>query len=243
VFINIIRNAIEALDGPGRLQLRVDQQGRHAVAEIIDDGPGIGTDIAERIFDPCFTTKQRGAAGSTGGSGLGLSISARIVKEHGGTILATPGPAGGTCFTVTLPVADAEPEVGVDPAAGRSTFPPGVAVLVVDDEPDICEMIRTALSLRGAYVVVAGSGEEALDLCHREKFDAAFVDFSMSGLSGHDLGRAMVKAQPELPLVFMSGRRVEVDGNPHVADFLKKPFDLHEIQLKLREVLDSALAN
>jgi CheY-like chemotaxis protein len=90
---------------------------------------------------------------------------------------------------------------------------------------------------------VAASGEEALDLCRREHFDAAFVDFLMTGLSGHELGRALAKAQPELPLVFMSGRRIDAAEHSHVADFLKKPFDLHEIQLKLREVLDRAFGD
>ena len=65
----------------------------------------------------------------------------------------------------------------------------------------------------------------------------AFIDFSMAGLSGHDLARAIAKIQPDLPIVFMSGVEIPPDENSNFVEFLKKPFDLHEIQYTLREVL------
>jgi two-component system NtrC family response regulator len=112
-------------------------------------------------------------------------------------------------------------------------------VLVVDDEPDICEMVSTALALRGAHVVSATSGQKALELCKTEIFNAAFLDYSMDGLSGYDLYSQIHKAQPELPVTFMSGVRVPQNKDGIQLPFLKKPFDLHEIQVELRRLIDS----
>ena len=70
-----------------------------------------------------------------------------------------------------------------------------------------------------------------------EMFNAAFVDYSMNGLSGHDLGRALDRIQPKLPIVYMSGVNIPANGEA-TFDFLKKPFDLHEIQVTLRRILD-----
>jgi len=121
--------------------------------------------------------------------------------------------------------------------ASRSSIPPGVRVLVVDDEPDICEMIRTALALRGAEAVPAHSGAEAVAACAAGRFDAAFVDFTMAGLSGFPLGRAIAAAQPELPIVFMSGVEIPRDPDPRFRTFLKKPFDLQSLTTLLKQML------
>jgi len=239
VFVNIVRNALEATPAGGSLAVVVDRQGDSVRASFTDTGNGIPEAAVERIFEPFFTTKLRGPGSSTGGSGLGLAICRRIVEDHGGTIAVSSRRPGGTTMTVSLPAVEAAREEGGPECETRSSFPPGVAVLVVDDEPDIGEMIRTALTLRGAFVAVATGGEEALELCAARRFDAAFVDFSMAGLSGHALGHALAKVQPTLPIVFMSGVEIPEGGTPNISDFLKKPFDLHEIQCKLREVLDS----
>ena len=113
--------------------------------------------------------------------------------------------------------------------------PPGAVVLVADDGPDVGEMIRMSLELKGVSVISVKSGEEALDYLKKMPFDAAFVDYSMPGLSGHELGRKILSIRPDMPIIFMSGLAVEKDAV--VADFIKKPFDLDEIQAKLYRVL------
>ena len=238
VFVNIIRNAIEATPSGGTLTVEAKETDRGASISFTDSGNGIPESAMGRIFEPFFTTKVR-SSGSTGGSGLGLAICKRITEEHGGEISAESRRPGGTTITVDLPLGRAS-QVDLDESGEtRSSFPPGISVLVVDDEPDIGEMIRTALTLRGANVEVASGGEEALRLCKATQFDAAFVDFTMNGLSGHDLGHALAEVQPSLPIVFMSGVEIPEGGTGNMHDFLKKPFDLHEIQCKLREVLDA----
>ena len=91
VFLNVLANAAQAIDGPGTITIETAREGEMAVVTISDTGPGIPADVLGRIFDPFFTTKPVGE-----GTGLGLSISYEIVKKHGGEIAASehPGPGG-----------------------------------------------------------------------------------------------------------------------------------------------------
>jgi signal transduction histidine kinase len=104
VFLNLLKNAAEAFEGQrGHVDVRARAEGGTVVVEIRDDGPGIAPELRERLFEPFFTTKPAGR-----GSGLGLSISQRIVSEHGGRIELDSEPGQGTCVRVSLPVERAE---------------------------------------------------------------------------------------------------------------------------------------
>ena len=104
VFMNLIVNAMEALPAGGRLDIRVVYNAAFRTVDIIftDNGPGISKEIQEKIFDPFFTTKDMG-------NGLGLSISLGIIENHGGKLTVHCPEAGGTVFTVRLPMGE-EPE-------------------------------------------------------------------------------------------------------------------------------------
>jgi signal transduction histidine kinase len=100
VFLNLLRNAIQALGGQGTITLTVRQADGVAEVTVADDGPGIPHDLQDRLFtEPC-TSKSREE-----GTGLGLVISGQIVRDHGGTIRADNSPDGGAVVTVTLPLA------------------------------------------------------------------------------------------------------------------------------------------
>ena len=105
VFVNLIMNAAEAMDGSGRLTVstRLDPTGGFVEMDFADTGHGISEENIERIFDPFFTTKEAGK-----GTGLGLAISYGIVKEHEGSISAVSRVGKGATFTVRLPVAPTE---------------------------------------------------------------------------------------------------------------------------------------
>jgi PAS domain S-box-containing protein len=102
VFINIVFNAIEAMDGTGALTIRTRHRDGRVDVELVDSGPGIPDSIIDRIFDPFFTTKH---SAERMGMGLGLAISYGIVKSHGGDLLVSSAPGRGTTFTVRLPAA------------------------------------------------------------------------------------------------------------------------------------------
>jgi len=102
VLLNLFENARDAVGGEGqvRVQTRVSRPGRAISLVVEDSGPGIPTEVRDRIFTPYFTTKHE-----SGGSGLGLAIVHRIVTDHGGRIAVGSSPLGGARFLVELPLA------------------------------------------------------------------------------------------------------------------------------------------
>ena len=111
VFVNIIMNAAEAMDGKGTLEIATGRnaEGGNLAISFSDTGPGISEENLEQLFEPFFTTKEVGY-----GTGLGLSISYGIVERHGGTIKAENSPGNGSTFIVILPIAhdDAQQRTG-----------------------------------------------------------------------------------------------------------------------------------
>jgi two-component system NtrC family sensor kinase len=103
VFLNLIINAAEAMEGTGTLTIttRVDSLIHNLDIEVDDTGPGISPENIEKIFDPFFTTKETGH-----GVGLGLAISYGIVEEHNGKLIVESQAGKGTIFTVSLPLAE-----------------------------------------------------------------------------------------------------------------------------------------
>ncbi len=98
VLLNLLVNASQAIEGRGTIRIRTWEENGSVQVSISDDGPGISEDLQERIFDAGFTTKP-----SEVGSGLGLSISRRIVQNHGGSLEVKSRPGSGTTFTMSLP--------------------------------------------------------------------------------------------------------------------------------------------
>lgn len=98
--MNLVVNAIDAIEEQGSIVIRAGTEGERYVLRVIDSGQGVPVQLGQRVFEPFFTTKPAGK-----GTGLGLSIAAAIVKKHGGTLQLQPGSAGGTEAVVNLPLA------------------------------------------------------------------------------------------------------------------------------------------
>jgi signal transduction histidine kinase len=99
VFLNLLANSIQAIEGKGEVFVRTSQENGHVSVEIEDDGPGMDAEVEKKIFDPFFTTKEVGK-----GTGLGLSIVRSLINAHGGDIHVKTEPGRGCVFTVTLPI-------------------------------------------------------------------------------------------------------------------------------------------
>jgi signal transduction histidine kinase len=99
VFLNIISNAVQAMEGKGKLTLTSQQENGFIIVQIRDNGPGIPPEYISKVFDPFFTTKDQGE-----GTGLGLNIVHRVVKQNGGDIKIESEPGGGTTFVISFPV-------------------------------------------------------------------------------------------------------------------------------------------
>ena len=247
VITNLLTNAIQATPSGGRVTLHVGVRDQTFEVRVEDTGTGIPVELLPRVFEPFFTTKERGT-----GTGLGLSVSHAIVRQHGGTLEVANRPEGpGARFTMRLPFVERRAAEragiesrGVEQAGPRVAEPGGPRrVLVVDDEESIREAIRRALERRGWSVDLAADGREAL--LHVEvggravAYDAIVTDLRMPGMSGVELCRVLAARHPAL-----NERTVVITGDtasPAVADFLaassrpclQKPFDMRTLAVML----------
>ncbi len=198
VLANLLTNARQSLEErpqPRRVVLSARAEGGWALIEVADNGPGIPDAVRSRVFDPFFTTKPVGS-----GTGIGLAVSRGIVEAHGGSLTLAPAAGEGARFIMHLPLAaDPLDVAGSDVAAGMAPTTHDVAtVLVVDDEPDIGEMLAQMLRKLGHRPEVKASGEAAQTALSDRDFDAVLCDLRMPGLDGPALYDWMVEARPHL---------------------------------------------
>jgi PAS domain S-box-containing protein len=246
-FSNLIANAEQAIGTvreSGSLRISAALKDGKIALAFADDGPGIAPENVGKIFDPFFTTRR-----PSGGTGLGLTISQAIVKEHGGKIEVESSPGAGATFRVLLPAAAEEVSTQANTARAFAPPPPGSAelrghsVFIVDDEESIREIVQEGLAARGMIVEGAASSEEALTHLSAHHYEFVLCDFNLPGLDGEQLfdqvrsqGRA---ASPRF--VFMSGAlfdpaqisKFEKKG----ASVLQKPFHVAALATLLADLL------
>jgi PAS domain S-box-containing protein len=262
VVLNLIVNAQQALaahDGPRRIVLRSGgADGAEASGvwlRVADSGPGVAPAARDKLFEPFFTTKAEGI-----GTGLGLSVSRAIVREHGGelTLESRPPDAAasralpGASFLMRLPLRAAAPAAAPGAAAAPIASPAAGAarVLVIDDEPEITELLRTMLEGAGHEVASADTGAVALELLAAARFDAIVSDLRMPDLDGAALWRAVRERHPALAqrMLFVTGDTLSPGARQFLDQTgcprLEKPFDRHELLALLAPLLrDGAVAS
>ncbi|HKY30964.1 MAG TPA: PAS domain S-box protein [Candidatus Polarisedimenticolia bacterium] len=246
VFINIINNAHHAIMETGRkgsLAIRTRERAGTVRVEFIDNGPGIAEDKIGKIFDPFFTTKEIGR-----GTGLGLSLSYGIVKEHEGHILVSSQPGKGATFVVELPAQPKEAAMAGTKETKRKPKPApsrGRRILVVDDEETILELLLASLESSGHVVDTAGNGRQALEKLKAADYDVIISDLKMPDMGGQKLYESIGQVKPHLlpRMIFSTGDTV----NPGTQSFfqrtgspyLSKPFKLEEVDELVRKVLEA----
>jgi CheY-like chemotaxis protein len=198
-------------------------------------------EVKARIFDPFFTTKGEH------GTGLGLPQVLAIVEKHGGTIELDSAPERGTTFRMKFPRASQPAPKQPQPAEAPSAAPRrGVRVLVVEDEDQLARMARIVLSQHGHQVVVAPSGDEAIERLEGEQFDLVISDLGLgAGKNGWDVAAEVRDRWPATRFVLVTGWGAAID--PHEAEargvheVMAKPYriaDLRQVADRVAEALN-----
>jgi len=252
VIMNLCINARDAMPNGGRLSIHAEnvqldrsatQIHRDAVAgpyllfTISDSGEGMPPEVQEKIFQPFFTTKEL-----RGGTGLGLSTSLDIVKNHGGFVTVKSEVGQGSRFNVYLPALTANVQAEGEPQLSRLPSGHGEMILLVDDEVSICEITKAALENYGYRVLVANSGPEAITIFtgKRNEIDLVITDTGMPFMDGHATSIALKKINPALKIIMASGSGMDKTPNPSkqiISAFTPKPYTVEKLLTIVHEVL------
>lgn len=202
---NLIFNAVDALPQGGTITIQTSSHGETVVMRVSDSGTGMTEAVRRSCLEPFFTTKGER------GTGLGLSMVFGIVQRHAGTIEIESVLGEGTDFIIRLPSLRAEiPEA---PQALPGAQAP-LRVLVVDDQPLLCQLLCEYLEDDGHTAEVANSGSEAVQKFRGHRFDLVITDHVMDGMTGEQLAVALKEIAPQVPVILLTGY---ADDSPHSA--------------------------
>jgi two-component system cell cycle sensor histidine kinase/response regulator CckA len=254
VIMNLCINSRDAMPKGGQLSLHAENvqldgtasqlhreaaPGPYLRFTVSDTGEGMSPEIQEKIFQPFFTTKEL-----RGGTGLGLSTSLDIVKNHGGFITVKSEVGQGSQFSVYLPALTTTGAQETDPQLSRLPSGNGELILLVDDEVSICEITKAALENYGYRVLVANSGPEAVTIYagKRNEIHLAITDTGMPFMDGHATSIALKKINPALKIIMASGSVLDKDAketapDPNVSAFAPKPYTVEKLLTIVHEVL------
>ncbi len=234
--VNILFNAMDALPQGGKITVKTVLKNGWVVLSVSDTGVGIPDEIKGKIFDPFFTTKGRD------GLGMGLSVTYGIIRRHGGNINVESKVGKGTTFYIKLPVARGKPK---GPPLAKA--PPTVkeaTILLIDDDPQVSEVLALMLRQLGHQVTGFTNAREALDAFGKGHFRLVITDLGMPDLSGRDVAKVVKAMNPETPVVLITGWGVQLDPaelkGAGVDGVIAKPFSKEVISAKLAELLATA---
>ncbi|MDP3112690.1 MAG: PAS domain S-box protein [Thermodesulfovibrionales bacterium] len=251
VIQNIVLNADQAMPQGGVVMLKAKNiempgysnmlplaRGRYVEIAIQDNGIGIPEELMPKIFDPYFTTKQKG-------SGLGLATSYSIVKNHGGMINVKSEPGKGSTFYIYLPAIEAEQQEEIRPAIA-SILRKG-KILIMDDEDVVRIVTSKMIKDLGHEIETAEHGEEAIEKYRKAKdsgkpFDIVILDLTVrGGMGGQDAIQELLRLDSGVKAIVSSGYSEDAimsDFKSHgFKAYLTKPYD----QATLRDMLNTLL--
>lgn len=256
VLMNLVVNARDAMPRGGELVIRTINveldtgfvrrnlgatEGPHVLLEVRDTGDGMSPDVASRVFEPFFSTKEPGK-----GTGLGLAMVYGIVKQSNGYISVESEPGVGTAVRLFFPrVPGPAQELVPGEGGGEGPLPTGCeAILLVEDEEMVRSLARRILEGLGYRVREARDATEAVELARElgDELDLLLTDVVMPRISGRQLAEALTSEFPSLPVLFMSGYTDDALMH-HGAlapgqGFLQKPFTPGSLSRRVREILD-----
>ncbi|MBF0528464.1 MAG: response regulator [Deltaproteobacteria bacterium] len=254
VLLNLGNNAADAMPAGGKLiietaNLTLDEgyahehlgaaPGNYVLLTVSDTGLGIDRKTIQHIFEPFFTTKEIGR-----GTGLGLAAVYGIVKSHGGFITCYSEVGQGTTFKIYLSAIEQKETISDSSSAGQLPVGGTETILLADDEPSIRNFASKALQHFGYTVIVATSGEEAVEIFSSapKQINLVILDIGMPGMGGYQCLQELLNIDQAAKVVIASGYSVadqlKKSLEAGAAGFVRKPYQLNDLLDNVRAVLD-----
>ncbi|MEO8045331.1 MAG: response regulator [Spartobacteria bacterium] len=252
VLLNLCVNARDAMPSDGTItlgtgvasgeELRESFGGanaeRYVFISVIDTGSGISERVKPHIFEPFYTTKERGK-----GTGLGLSVVYGVVNNHRGFVQVDSEPGHGTAFKIYLPLAGAAELSAAGGQKDGSDHDPARTVMLVEDEEMLRELGVMLLESDGYRVLAAKDGIEAVEMFeeHADEIGLVVCDLGLPRLGGRDVFLRMKEIKPNVRAIVASGYlepnvRTEI-LRAGVIDTVQKPYDFRELIERIRSII------
>lgn len=261
LLMNLCVNARDSISSKGRIELilsnvSLDEEecaacrgymsGKYLSLMVRDTGSGMSAETMARIFEPFYSTKEKGK-----GTGMGLSMVDKIVHNCNGHILLDSTLKVGTTFNLLIPLADHASDSKNIEVKRKKFMPPNGdqknrTVMVVDDESSIVDSLGELLKASGYDALTSTSSEEALErfLQKPEAIDLLITDQTMPDLTGIELARKLLKQRPELPIIICTGFSDEIDENSvkreGIKSYFLKPVNTNILLERIGELLESS---
>lgn len=196
VLINLLFNAVDAMPQGGTITVATRAEADSIILEVRDTGGGMTEEVRQRCFEPFFTTKGER------GTGLGMAIVYGIVQRHGGSIGVESEVGKGTIIVIRLPALTLE-SGAVLPGSTTPLRP--LRVLLVEDEPEVCDIEAEYLRGDGHFVETAADGCQGLKRFQTGRFDVVVADRAMPEMNGDQMTEAIKQISPDTPVVLVTG--------------------------------------
>lgn len=255
VLMNLMVNARDAMPSGGKLTIdtanveieHIDSEkyigirpGSYTLLTVSDNGVGMDAETKEHIFEPFFTTKELGK-----GTGLGLSTVYGIVKQSGGNICVYSEPGAGATFKIYFPAIEEEAVMHKAVDEPAVAFGGAETLLLVEDDDQVREMTAIFLREYGYEVLVAATGNQALEICEQEGrgIELVITDVVMPQMNGRELITHLRQLLPEVKVLYMSGYADDAILRRGLLNekfaFIQKPFTADALAQKIREVMNA----
>ncbi len=218
------------------------EHGSYLKLTVSDTGHGMSPDVLNRIFEPYFTTKEKGA-----GTGLGMAVVHGIVKSYNGCIKVDSEHGKGSTFQVYLPVIEEEEEEEESEKETNKPLPIGnECILFIDDEEDLVGLGKQILKKLGYDVIASTSSVEALELFRTkpDQFDLVITDMTMPNITGDRLAKELMKIRTGIPIILCTGYSDGISKHKAkqmgISAFIMKPLVMRTLSIIVRKVLDEA---
>ena len=257
IIMNLCTNAAHALpDSNGNIQIHLtDHAGsaqgwshdrlcddkKYVCIIVKDNGSGISPDRLEKIFDPFYTTKEKGK-----GTGMGLAVVQGIVNSYHGTIAVESEPDEGSTFYVYLPKSDEAEEDAVVQNKPMDYSGRSENILLVDDEKMVADMFEHSLTNIGYSVTKMTNSQEALSLFESapDDYDIILTDQTMPGLTGAELAKKSLEIRPNIPVILLTGYSETFSSHDAhsigIKEYLMKPIVPGNLARAVRRILDES---